>query len=91
MKDAVKVKSTPRRLRKACQAKCLSDPDHLCSISHVRVPAHCRLKRNKKKRTKKLKPSALETPTYVQTGNDPSLLLLPAQFDGGTMLKGKSL
>lgn len=27
-----------------------SDPDHRCSADHVRVPAHCRLKKNKRKR-----------------------------------------
>lgn len=37
-----------------------SDPNHKCSEHHVRVPAHCRLKRNKRKRaTQESKPSAL--------------------------------
>jgi hypothetical protein len=52
------VKSTPRNKRKSCQTLCLTDPDHVCSTDHIRVPAHCRLKRNKK--TKPKRPSKLD-------------------------------
>jgi hypothetical protein len=93
MKDGdpdVKVKSTSRRMRKVCQTKCKDDPTHICSRDHVRVPAHCRLKRNKKKKTGKSK-SALTVPVDVQKHPDPSLLLLPAQFDGNQMWKTSGL
>lgn len=54
--DIEQVKSTKRRLRKICQRQSLEDHQHRCSVNHVRVPAHCRLKRGRlKKRAPKIK------------------------------------
>jgi hypothetical protein len=86
----IKVKSTSRRLRKLCQTKCKNDPTHICSRDHVRVPGHCRLKRNKKKKAAKSK-SALKVTTDVQEYPDTSLFLLPAQFDSSAVWKGPTL
>lgn len=88
---AIKVKSTSRRHRKVCQAKCKEDPQHVCSGDHVRVPAHCRLKRNKKKRNGKRNQKSLAISSNVQEYPDTSLLLLPAQFDGSQMRKELNL
>lgn len=48
MEEADKVKPKTRRSRRKCYAS--DDPSHVCSVNHVRVPAHCRLKRNRKKK-----------------------------------------
>lgn len=53
------VDSTPKIIPRQRRGKIdHSDPDHRCSVDHVRVPAHCRLKKNKRKRAPK--PSALQ-------------------------------
>ena len=85
-----KVKSTSRSARKLCQTKCRNDPTHICSRDHVRVPGHCRLKRNKKKKACKTK-SALKVTEHVQEYPDTSLLLLPAQFDGSNVRERPAL
>ena len=43
-----KSKPKPRKSRRKCYDQ-TNDPSHVCSVNHVRVPAHCRLKRNRKK------------------------------------------
>lgn len=56
MKDALKkVRATARRHRKRCQRLSKEDPDHICSVDHVRIPPHCRLKRDHKKRVARVK------------------------------------
>jgi hypothetical protein len=45
----VKAKPKPRKSRRKCYDQ-TNDPSHVCSVNHVRVPAHCRLKRNRKKK-----------------------------------------
>jgi hypothetical protein len=50
-----KVRATARRHRKRCQRLSKEDPDHICSVDHVRIPPHCRLKRDHKKRVARVK------------------------------------
>lgn len=49
-REDIKVRSTRRAHRKICQRLSIEDPAHICSQHHIKVPAHCRLKRGKKKR-----------------------------------------
>jgi hypothetical protein len=46
--DPVKAIPKTRKSRRKCYDQ-TNDPHHVCSGNHVRVPAHCRLKRNRKK------------------------------------------
>jgi hypothetical protein len=46
--EPLKAKAKPRKSRRKCYDQ-TDDPSHVCSVNHVRVPAHCRLKRNRKK------------------------------------------
>ena len=46
-----KVKPKTRKSRRKCYAS--DDPSHVCSVNHVRVPAHCRVKRGKSKQVEK--------------------------------------
>lgn len=43
-------KKVPRKMRKDIDH---SDPNHVCSPHHVRIPAHCRLKKVRKKKLPK--------------------------------------
>lgn len=58
---AVPPKIIPRKRRKQIDH---SDPNHRCSPNHVRVPAHCRLKRFQRKRAKREMEGVLATKKY---------------------------
>lgn len=71
-----KVKPKSRKNRKHCYG--LNDPTHVCSTNHVRVPAHCRLKRHRKKAEQRaikqvsaLQPTTNTTSTTVEQNNVP--------------------
>lgn len=68
-----KVKPKPRKTRTVCY-DANDDPHHVCSPDHVRVPAHCRLKRF---RRKPKEPKTMQIPSVTQS--DSSFRRVPPQ------------
>lgn len=64
-----KVVPKKRKSRRRCYAS--DDPSHVCSANHVRVPAHCRVKRFRSK--KSIKPiTTTAMPTLRTFVEDPA-------------------
>lgn len=69
-KEQETVVPKKRKSRRKCYGS--DDPNHVCSVNHVRVPAHCRLKRFKKKKQQKEISNKTKMPTLRTFSDDPA-------------------
>lgn len=68
MEEEHKVKPKPRKSRRKCYGG--DDPGHICSVNHVRVPAHCRLKRFRKKKKERELAQSLDNVSSVSKDSE---------------------